>query len=219
VPAPATTPPITGNKLCPCPSPAGTLNPRACPFPPGSKRRQRYSFSLGRSRGFGLGRQGRHQDDGVGALLRWASSVVPSSSADRLERIETPLRLIEMETDEQIQREDAADEHGGGVQGRVMRSRGEVGELEESGGEGSGRARGTRTSSPAVRSRGLALLPIARPHGGPGERRRPLVLFAWLISHQPTVFFSQNKPATSKHQKYFSLTINQHQPSAKRTDR
>jgi hypothetical protein len=24
-----------------------------------------------------------------------------------------------------------------------------------------------------------------------------LILFAWLISHQPTVLFSQNKPATS----------------------
>jgi hypothetical protein len=37
-------------------------------------------------------------------------------------------------------------------------------------------------------------------------------LFAWLISHQPTVLFSQNKPATS--QQYFSLRTNQHQPSA-----
>jgi hypothetical protein len=35
-------------------------------------------------------------------------------------------------------------------------------------------------------------------------------LFAWLISHQPTVLFSQNKPATS--QQYYSLRTNQ--PSA-----
>jgi hypothetical protein len=41
------------------------------------------------------------------------------------------------------------------------------------------------------------------------------VLFAWLISHQPAVLFSQNKPATS--QQYFSLRTNQHQPPAKRT--
>jgi hypothetical protein len=37
-------------------------------------------------------------------------------------------------------------------------------------------------------------------------------LFVWLISHQPTILFSQSKPATS--QQYFSLRINQHQPSA-----
>jgi hypothetical protein len=37
-------------------------------------------------------------------------------------------------------------------------------------------------------------------------------LFAWLISHQPAVLFSQNKPATS--QQYSSLRRNQHQPSA-----
>jgi hypothetical protein len=36
-------------------------------------------------------------------------------------------------------------------------------------------------------------------------------LFAWLISHQPAVFFSQNKPATSN--QYSSLRTNQHQPS------
>jgi hypothetical protein len=28
-------------------------------------------------------------------------------------------------------------------------------------------------------------------------RRSPTTLFAWLISHQPTVLFSHNKPATS----------------------
>jgi hypothetical protein len=28
-------------------------------------------------------------------------------------------------------------------------------------------------------------------------QRRCLALFAWLISHQPAVLFSQNKPATS----------------------
>jgi hypothetical protein len=34
--------------------------------------------------------------------------------------------------------------------------------------------------------------------GGSGVRvRRTRTLFAWLISHQPTVLFSQNKPATS----------------------
>jgi hypothetical protein len=34
--------------------------------------------------------------------------------------------------------------------------------------------------------------------------------FAWLISHQPAVLLSQNKPATS--QQYFYLKTNQHQP-------
>jgi hypothetical protein len=37
-------------------------------------------------------------------------------------------------------------------------------------------------------------------------------LFAWLISHQPAVLFSHNKPATSN--QYSSLRTNQHQPSA-----
>jgi hypothetical protein len=37
-------------------------------------------------------------------------------------------------------------------------------------------------------------------------------LFVWLISHQLTVLFSQNKPAIN--QQYFSLRTNQHQPSA-----
>jgi hypothetical protein len=37
-------------------------------------------------------------------------------------------------------------------------------------------------------------------------------LFGWLISHQPAVLFSQNKPTTS--QQYSSLKTNQHQPSA-----
>jgi hypothetical protein len=40
-------------------------------------------------------------------------------------------------------------------------------------------------------------------------------LFAWLISHQPAVFFSQNKPATST---FLSEQIStSHQPPAKRT--
>jgi hypothetical protein len=41
-----------------------------------------------------------------------------------------------------------------------------------------------------------------------------LALFAWLISHQPTILFSQNKPAPAISQQYFSLTTNPHQPSA-----
>jgi hypothetical protein len=74
-------------------------------------------------------------------------------------------------------------------------------------------------------------------------------MFVWLISHQPAVLFSQNKPATSNQptvlfsqkksapasnqqyfslgtnqppaisQQYFSLRKNQHQPPAKRTGR
>jgi hypothetical protein len=40
-------------------------------------------------------------------------------------------------------------------------------------------------------------------------------LFAWLISHQPAVLFSHNKPATSN--QYSSLRTNQHQPPANRT--
>jgi hypothetical protein len=44
-------------------------------------------------------------------------------------------------------------------------------------------------------------------------------LFVWLISHQPTVLFSQNKPVITNQpsptsQQYFSLRTNQHQPSA-----
>jgi hypothetical protein len=49
------------------------------------------------------------------------------------------------------------------------------------------------------------------------KQLRTVCLFVRLISHQPAVLFSQNKPATS--QQYFSLTTNQHQPSAKRTGR
>jgi hypothetical protein len=46
-------------------------------------------------------------------------------------------------------------------------------------------------------------------------------LFAWLISHQPTIFFSQNKPATSNHQPASSTFLSEqtstsHQPPAKR---
>jgi hypothetical protein len=40
----------------------------------------------------------------------------------------------------------------------------------------------------------------------------PVSLFAWLISHQPAVLFSQNKSVTSN-QQYFSLSTNQHQPN------
>jgi hypothetical protein len=36
-------------------------------------------------------------------------------------------------------------------------------------------------------------------------------LFVWIISHQPALRFSQNKPAISK--QYFSLRTNQHQSS------
>jgi hypothetical protein len=44
-------------------------------------------------------------------------------------------------------------------------------------------------------------------------------MFAWLISHQPTVLFSQNKSAINISQQYFSLRTNQHQhqPSANQT--
>jgi multidrug efflux pump subunit AcrB len=46
--------------------------------------------------------------------------------------------------------------------------------------------------------------------------RRFNALFVWLVSHQPAVFFSQNKrnqlPPTNK--QYFSLKTNQHQPLA-----
>jgi hypothetical protein len=46
-------------------------------------------------------------------------------------------------------------------------------------------------------------------------------LFAWLISHQPTVLFSQNKPATSNQPEPASSTLLSeqtstiHQPPAK----
>jgi hypothetical protein len=40
-------------------------------------------------------------------------------------------------------------------------------------------------------------------------------LFAWLISHQPTIFFSQNKPATSNQP---TVLFSQNKPApAKRT--
>jgi hypothetical protein len=50
----------------------------------------------------------------------------------------------------------------------------------------------------------------------PSSRRQGTLnaLFVWLISHQPAVLFSQNKPATVTSQQYFSLRTNQHQPSA-----
>jgi hypothetical protein len=50
-----------------------------------------------------------------------------------------------------------------------------------------------------------------------------LTLFAWLISHQPTVLFSQNKPATSNQPEPASSillseqTSTSHQPPANRT--
>jgi hypothetical protein len=50
-----------------------------------------------------------------------------------------------------------------------------------------------------------------------------LALFAWLISHQPTVLFSQNKPATSNQPEPASSTLlseqtsTSHQPPANRT--
>jgi hypothetical protein len=48
-------------------------------------------------------------------------------------------------------------------------------------------------------------------------------LFAWLISHQPTVLFSHNKPATSNQPESASSTLlseqtsTSHQPPANRT--
>jgi hypothetical protein len=64
-----------------------------------------------------------------------------------------------------------------------------------------------------------------------GKGRRPtylmFALFAWLISHQPTVLFSQNKPATSNQPEPASSTLlseqtsTSHQPTDgnKRPDR
>jgi cytoskeletal protein RodZ len=48
-------------------------------------------------------------------------------------------------------------------------------------------------------------------------------MFAWIISHQPTVLFSQNKPATSNQPEPASSTLlseqtsTSHQPPANRT--
>jgi hypothetical protein len=51
--------------------------------------------------------------------------------------------------------------------------------------------------------------------------RKIRALFAWLISHQPTVLFSQNKPATSNQPEPASSTLlseqTSHQPPANRT--
>jgi hypothetical protein len=50
-----------------------------------------------------------------------------------------------------------------------------------------------------------------------------IALFAWLISHQPTVLFSQNKPTTSNQPEPASSTLlseqtsTSHQPPANRT--
>jgi hypothetical protein len=41
-----------------------------------------------------------------------------------------------------------------------------------------------------------------------------IALFAWLISHEPAVLFSQNKPATSNQPAVLFSQKNQHQPSA-----
>jgi hypothetical protein len=45
-----------------------------------------------------------------------------------------------------------------------------------------------------------------------------IALFVWLISHQPTIFFSQNKPATSNQPTVFfsqnkSAPATSHQPN------
>jgi hypothetical protein len=57
-----------------------------------------------------------------------------------------------------------------------------------------------------------------------GEKKKQIcALFAWLISHQPTVLFSQNKPATSNQPEPASSTLlseqtsTSHQPPANRT--
>jgi hypothetical protein len=38
---------------------------------------------------------------------------------------------------------------------------------------------------------------ITRYTNSPGDASKTGALFAWLISHQPAVLFSQNKPASS----------------------
>jgi hypothetical protein len=54
-------------------------------------------------------------------------------------------------------------------------------------------------------------------------RQKLNALFAWIISHQPTVLFSQNKPATSNQPEPASSTLlseqtsTSHQPPANRT--
>jgi hypothetical protein len=57
---------------------------------------------------------------------------------------------------------------------------------------------------------------ILRSEHGHSVREVPAALptcsFVRLISHRPSIYFSQNKPATS--QQYFSLRTNQHQQSA-----
>jgi hypothetical protein len=45
--------------------------------------------------------------------------------------------------------------------------------------------------------------------------RFPLALFAWLISHQPAVLFSQNKPVSTT--LLSEQTSTSHQPTANRT--
>jgi hypothetical protein len=55
------------------------------------------------------------------------------------------------------------------------------------------------------------------------QQLKPNALFAWLISHQPTVLFSQNKPATSNQPEPASSTLlseqtsTSHQPPGNRT--
>jgi hypothetical protein len=58
-----------------------------------------------------------------------------------------------------------------------------------------------------------------------GEVQRPeeaCAPFVWLISHQPAVLFSQNKPATSNQPAILFLSeqiSTSHQPTAERTGR
>jgi hypothetical protein len=53
----------------------------------------------------------------------------------------------------------------------------------------------------------------------PSKEKTIVALFAWLISHQPTVLFSQNKPATISSTFLSEQISTSHQPPAKRTGR
>jgi hypothetical protein len=76
------------------------------------------------------------------------------------------------------------------------------------------------------------VIPLAKPFSLTSFRRakfpslyfsKTIVMFVWLISHRPAVFFSQNKPAVSNHpavlfsQNKSAPAISHHQPPAKRT--
>jgi hypothetical protein len=51
------------------------------------------------------------------------------------------------------------------------------------------------------------------------KRQQTSALFIWLIRHQPTVLFSQNKPATSRNQTTILFFQNKSTPATNQTNK